>query len=110
VALATGRADLFMAKANLAAARNEGASCRVAAAVSRLQTHMFGRRPEWPTLMPCRPGKKAALARVEANRARIEAQVARVRFLPVALTPQAIPLFGPRIRVNIPRVRIRGCL
>jgi len=107
LALATGRADLFMAKANLAAARNEGASCRVAAAVSRLQTNIVRTQTGVAHLDAMSARQEAALARVEASRARIEAQVARVRFLPVAFNTADNPVVCPRVRVNIPRVRIQ---
>ncbi len=58
LALASGRADWFLAKANLAAARDETASCRVAAAVARMQMKMVrtqsGRLADFEA---CRPGK-----------------------------------------------------
>jgi hypothetical protein len=42
---------------------------------------------------------------MEANRARIEAQVARVRLAPVAFQSITSPVVAcPRVRVNVPRV------
>ena len=51
--------------------------------------------------------QEAAMARVEADRARIEAQVARVRMMPVAFNTLEIPVVAcPRMRINVPRVRV----
>jgi hypothetical protein len=57
--------------------------------------------------------KEAQLAKLEANRARMEAQfvahaahfrIATAAFAPVALKAMPAPEVCPRVRVNIPRV------
>lgn len=106
LALATGRADLFMARTGVVAARSETGSCRVATAVARVEAKMSGNRGEWAAFEATSARQEAAMARVEANRARIEARVAQVRFLPVAFDAAKIPVICPRVRVEIPRVRI----
>ncbi len=105
LALATGRADWFMAKANLEAARNETASCRIASAVARARSRIAaqGGMADFESMSA---RQEAAMARMEANRARIEAQVARVGFSPVAFNVANGPVICPRVRVSIPRVKI----
>jgi hypothetical protein len=88
LALATGRADWFMAKAKVVTAREETESCRVAAAMARVQTKMARTQGGFAQFEAMSDRQEAALARLEANRARIEAKVARVRFAPVAFEPE----------------------
>ncbi|HWS17055.1 MAG TPA: hypothetical protein VN223_03535 [Candidatus Elarobacter sp.] len=104
VALALGRADWFLATANLAVARNETASCRMSTALTRMHTGMARAQSGFAGLEAMSAREEAAMARVEANRARIEAQTARVRFLPVAF--DGVKLVCPRIRVQVPQVSI----
>jgi hypothetical protein len=106
LALASGRADLFMAKTGMVAARSETASCRWATAVARVQSKVARTRSEFAQFEVISAREEAALARLEANRARIEAQVARVRVMPVAFESVTSPVVCPRIRVNVPRVSI----
>jgi hypothetical protein len=103
LALATGRADWFAAKANMVAARNETGSCRLATAMARLQTKMAQTQGGMARFEAMSAREEAQLARLEANRARIEAQVARWRFTPAAFNTVEIPAICPRVRVNIPR-------
>jgi hypothetical protein len=105
-ALALGRVDWFMAKANLAVARNETASCRMSTALARMQAEMARARSGFAGLEAMSAREEAAMARVEGERARIEAQTARVRFLPAAFDAGRIPVICPRVRVEIPRVNI----
>jgi hypothetical protein len=106
LALATGHADRFMAKANVMTAQNETASCRLATAAARLQGKMARMQGGLAHFEAMSAREEAAMAQMEANRARIEAQVARVRFSPVAFDAVTIPVVCPRVRVNIPRVSI----
>jgi hypothetical protein len=105
LALAAGRADWFMAKAEMAAAQDETSSCRFATAVARVQSRIA--RTHWGMArfeaMSAR--EEAQMARFEADRARIEAQVARVRFAPASFSPVEIPAICPRVRLSIPRPR-----
>jgi hypothetical protein len=106
MALASGRADWFMAKASLLAARDETASCRLASTLARFQTKFAATQTGMAHFEAMSARQEAALARVEANRARIEAQVARGRFSPVAFDAAKIPVICPRVRVNIPRMPV----
>ena len=106
LALATGRADWFAAKAGVFGIRNETASCRVASAMARFQTKIARTQDGVAEFEAMSAREEAALARLEANRARIEAQVARVRFSPVAFDAVNTTVVCPRVRVNIPRVSV----
>jgi hypothetical protein len=107
LALATGRADWFFAKANLGAARSETASCKLATTVARVQTRMVRAESGMAQFGAISAREEATLARFEANRARIEARVARVRIAPVAFSMSKIPVVScPQVRVLIPRVNV----
>jgi hypothetical protein len=106
LALAVGRADLFIAKTESAAARTETASCRLSTAMARVQSKIARTEGGFAQFEAMSAREEAAMARVEANRARIEAEVARVRFTPVAFDAMKIPVICPRVRVNIPHVSI----
>ena len=106
LALATGRADWFLAKANLLAARNGTASCRMATAMARAQAKMARAESGMASLEAMSARGEAAMARMEANRARIEVRVARVGFSPVDFDAGTIRVRCPRVRVEIPQVSI----
>lgn len=106
LALAAGRADLFMAKTSTVAGREQTSSCRFATAVARAQSRVARSQMGFASFDATSAREEAALARVEANGARIEAQVARVRFAPVAFDGVRVPVVCPRLRINIPRVSI----
>ncbi|MGA2412830.1 MAG: hypothetical protein ABSF59_00190 [Candidatus Sulfotelmatobacter sp.] len=91
LALASGRADWFLAKANVAAAREETASCRLATAVARFQTKLARSQSGWARFEAVSARQEIQLARMEADRARIEAQAARVRFTPAAFETSVCP-------------------
>jgi hypothetical protein len=111
LALATGRADQFLAEAKLVGARNETASCRLSTALARVQTRIARSDTSFAHFQAMSARQEAELAQLEANRAQIEAQVneqlSHIRIPAVALNPvvvrtHEIPVC-PRIRVNIPR-------
>ena len=87
IALASGRADRFVANANLVAARDETASCRLATAVARFQSKMARMQSGMAHFEAMSARQEAALARVEANRARIEAQLPACAWLRLRLIP-----------------------
>lgn len=132
LALASGHADRFLAEARMLTGRNETASCQRARQLARVQTRVaeIQARTQRQTdesltrfeVMSAR--QQAELDRVEANRARIEAQVEAQRqrwqaafnrgsFDPVSFESVEInPAdFGSRncgaIRVQVPRVHVR---
>jgi len=106
LALAAGRADLFMAKTGAAAAQAETSSCRLSTAVARAQTKIARTEGGFAQFEAMSAREEAAMARIEANRARIEAEVARARFMPVSFDEMKIPVACPRVRVSVPHISI----
>jgi hypothetical protein len=105
--LASERVEGFMGTANLVAARDETASCRLAAAMARFQTKFAQVHTTMAHFEDISARREVALARVEASRARIEARVARVRMAPVAFDSVTGPVvICPRVRVSVPRIEI----
>jgi len=120
LALASGRADQFLADAQLVRASEETASCRWATTLARVQNRVARTENGFAHVQAMSAREEAQLARLEANRARIEAQVAaqtaRIRIPAVAFNPVVysvsdmnlpdikIPAVCPRVRVNIPRL------
>jgi hypothetical protein len=106
LALATGRADWFMAKSRAEHAQDKTASCRLAMAIARWQTKMVRGRVDRARVEAMAAREEAQMARLEANRARVEARVeaemAGMRVLPASFNP----VVCPRVRVSIPRVQI----
>jgi hypothetical protein len=113
VALASGQTDRFLFEAQMVSARNETASCRLTAAIARVQSKLEGREGGAARLDAMAPREQARLDKLEANRARMEArivaQTARIRVATAAYTPgvfksASASVFCPRIRVNVPQV------
>lgn len=110
--LATGRADQFLAKAQVAEAKveaqDEVSSCRLQQALVHVQSRIVRSQAHFDQMderMAAR--EQAQAARIEAQRARIEAQISRMRIPAVTVTPVVVrtPTFDcPRIRVNVPRM------
>jgi hypothetical protein len=102
LALASGRADQFLAEARMLTARNQTASCPFSSAMARVQSKI-ARSEAGFEVMSAR--EEAQLARFEASRARIEAQTARIRIPAAAFN---VRMTGasvcPRVRVNVPRM------
>src|SRR5579864_3397787 len=127
LALADGRADQFLTEARLLTARNETASCRWGAAVAQVQNRVARAENRFAHaengLADAENGfadveamsaeRESQFAQWQANRARIEAQVAaqtaRLHVAATALTPEMmrrleVPVICPRVRVHIPRL------
>jgi hypothetical protein len=105
--LASARVDGFLGTSNLVVARNETASCRLAAAMAQLQTKFAQAHTTMAHFEEISARQEAAMARVEASRARIEARVARVRMTPVAFDSMTGPVvICPRVHVSVPRIEI----
>ena len=133
LALATGRADQFLAEARMLnvdravdSAKEVGHSrCRFSGAMEQAQTTLDQSQVEFDRFQALSDRQQVRLARLEANRARIEAQfqarLARVRFADsnfsftndTDFTPvvvQVPEIRCPRVRVaipHIPRVRVQ---
>ncbi len=107
LALATGRAEWFLAKADPVQARGETAACRFANSVARVQAHMVRRESGIAKFEEMSARQEAARAKLEANRARIEAQVVRVHISPVDFqVPEIMQVSCPRVRINLPHVEV----
>ncbi len=126
-ALANGNAERFIAEAQLVAAKNETASCRLSTALARAQTRLarrenqFSRFNNFTAFNDMTAQQDAQLAWLDANRDRIEAQIqaqvdaqtARIRIPAVNFRPVVVRVpevsACPRIhlnniRVNVPRI------
>ena len=111
LALATGRADEFMAEARKLNVDRHESQCPLTAAMAQVQSSVDQSQFEFDGFQAMSDREQAQLARLEANRARIEAQVqaklARVRFVEANFNPvvvQVPEITCPRVRVNIPRI------
>ena len=103
--LASEQVDGFMGTANLVAARDETASCRLAAAMARFQSKFAQVHTTMAHFEDISARREVALARAEVTRARIEARV--VRMAPIAFDSVSGPVvICPRVRVSVPRIEI----
>jgi hypothetical protein len=111
LALATGRADQFLAEAQIVAAHQRTPSCPWATAMARAQQQVAVSNARFDRFEAISDRQVARLERFEAGRVRMEAQLAAMRipvvsvssvaFSPVVVrTPKVV---CPRVRVNIPR-------
>ena len=106
LALAAGRADWFMAKAETVAERDQRASCPFATAAARFQAGIDRAQSRFYGFEAISDRAEARLARLEADRARVQARVA-ARVACVRMTSALFnPVVCPRVRVSIPQVRI----
>jgi hypothetical protein len=106
LALASGRADWFLAKAQEAGAREETASCRLSTAMARWQAKRAQPEERLAQIEAASARRDGQLARRQAGRDRVEAEVSRVRLLPAVFETVKIPGVCPRVHANVPRVRI----
>lgn len=105
--LASARVDGFLGTANSVVARNETASCRLAAAMALFENKFARTQTTMAHLEEISARQEAAVARVEASRARIETRLARVRMAPVAFDSMTGPVvICPRVQVSVPRIEI----
>jgi hypothetical protein len=106
MALATGRADQFVAEAQLVAARRDAAPCPFAAAVAEARS-ISPREFKIHRMEVISARQQAELARLQANRTRMEAELAQLHIPAVTFNPvvvQAPRISCPRVRVNLPRI------
>ena len=108
LALATGRADQFLAESRMLKL-DQKSQCPLTMAMAQVQSSLAQRRPECDRFEAMAAREQAKLARIEANRARMEAQIqaklARVHFAEAnfnAVDVQVPKIACPRVRVNIP--------
>ena len=113
LAMASGRAGLFLAEARMIAARDESASCPWSRAAARVQSRIARSQSRFDRFEAMSAREQVQLDRLEANRERMEAQItaraARLRVATAAFSPAAskamiLPVACPRVRVNIPEL------
>jgi len=115
LALARGNAERFLSEAQLVAARNETASCRLSGALARVQTSLARSEGRFAGFDEMTADQDGQLAWLDANRDRMQAQIqaqvdrqmANIRIPAVAFRPVVVRVPQvpecPRIRVNVPR-------
>ncbi len=107
IALATGRADRFLAEVRVVSAQREAAACPMSIEKVRIQTKMpdFGKGFDRFEVMSAR--QEEQFAKMEAARARMEAKMAHLRIPAVTVNSVELPSLPltvcPRLRVSVPR-------
>ncbi len=104
LALATGRADRFMAEAQIISA-HQPTSCPLGAALAEVRRSIAPAHAEIDRFEAMSAREEAQLARFGANRVRMESQLARVRmanFNPVVVRMPRVVC--PRVHVSVPRM------
>jgi len=108
LALATGRADQFLAEASTIAAHRQSSSCPLEAAAAEMQAALAPAEAHFAQFEQMTARQEAQLAKIEAKRARIEARLIRIRIPAVALSRIEVPTpkvsVCPRMRGNVPRM------
>jgi hypothetical protein len=102
VALASGNAERFLSEAQLVAAKNETASCRLSTALARAQARLARRESRF-SFDGMTARQDAQLAWLDANSDRIQAQVDAIRIPAVAFRPVVVRV--PEVRV-CPRIHL----
>ena len=104
VALATGNADRFLAEAQVVTNQEQASPCPLSMAVARVRSRISRSDLQFARF---EAASDRELAQMERNRARVEAQVARVRIPAVAFRTVnvSVPrvLDCPRVHVSIPQ-------
>ncbi len=104
LALATGRADRFLAEAQLATLHNSP-SCPLSAAVAAVRHSIAPVRTEHEQFEVMAARQQEALARMEARRARMEVQLARLNMANFNPGSVRIPrVVCTRVNVRVPRI------
>jgi hypothetical protein len=103
LALAQGRTDQFLSDAQMLAAEDQTQSCPLASAMAWFRTEFGRQQADFAHIESLSALQEAQLSRLKANRARIEAQVARLRFVAPAFN--AIPTC-PRAHMTIQQLPV----
>jgi len=114
VALASGRADQVLGEARLLTAQTEtSSSCPLTTTIERIQSRIAGSETVVERFDVMSAREQRQFVRLEANRARMEpqiaAQTAHIRiataaFAPITVNATSAPVVCPRVRVNVPRL------
>jgi hypothetical protein len=113
LALVSGNANQFLTEARLLTARTETASCPLTTTFARVQSTIRPSQGAVERFDVMSAREERQLARLDANRARMEAriqaQTAQIRiatavFGPIDVKAISAPVVCPRVRVNIPRM------
>jgi|SRR5579872_2808273 len=107
LALATGRADQFMAEAKIISA-HRSASCPLSAALAEMRQSVAPAQAEFGRFEVMSAREEAQVTRLEMNRARMEERLARLNvanFNPVVVRVPRV-VVCPRVHVSIPRMPV----
>jgi hypothetical protein len=111
LALATGHADEFVTEARVLTPRGQRGSCPLTAAAAALansQSRFSWSADDFDQWQAFSDREAAQLERLQANSARIEARVARLRIPAMAFNPVVVRTpqvtVCPRLRVAVPRM------
>jgi len=104
LALATGRADQFLAEAQFASAQSSP-SCPIGTVLAAVQKSISPVRTHEDRFEAMTAREERALARLEANRARFEAQLVRAKM--ANFVPEVAPRIAcSRVHVSVPRIPV----
>ena len=107
LALAHGRTDEAIAEASWMTSADENSEYRLDTALAHAQAKLASSNEEFNQLQAL---SNCKLARLQANRARVEARVSRVRVPTFAFTSVSVPSVHvsacPRVRVSVPRISV----
>ncbi len=106
LALATGNADQFLTEARYVTDSQDLTPCRFASAVTRAHQQIARSDARFARVQIISDRQIAQLDRLEANRVRLETQLAAVK-IPASSFAQVVvrgpKVVCPRVRVNLPR-------
>lgn len=106
IALAAGRADLFLSKGKTVRTRNRVAACPFASVAPRLRAKVVRPMREVERFESMSSREEAQLVRLETNRERIEARFSQLQFVPTDFSPVKIRLVCPRLNIKVPQINI----
>jgi hypothetical protein len=104
MALATGRTDQFLTEARYVATPSDNTPCSFAVAMVHPQEQVARVNAEFDRFQAMSDRQVARLARLEANRARIESRLAAVRIPTISVAPVVVntpKIVCPRVRMKL---------
>jgi hypothetical protein len=106
LALATGHADQFLTEARYVTDTRDLTPCRFASAVARTQERISRVDAQFARVQAMSDRQMAQWERFEADRVRMETQLAAVRIPAAAFTPVIVrgqKVVCPRVHLNLPK-------
>ena len=106
LALATGRADQFLAEARIIAAERHSSSCPLTEAAAEIQAALAPGQTNFAEFRQMTVRREAQLARIEARRARLEARLIRIRIPAIALNHIEAATPGVSLCPRLPMIKV----